>query len=227
MEIYFEAGRLVVVATRDADTYSVDAPQVLPAKVSPATLEAALDEQRTTSVPFFLTLGSRGLLSKAAAVDLVHRFGQRYFAQLWERRSPSVRCKFVRLDALPGFALRLEPRRESVEEWLLATLRRLSSDDIAATARHEGFVGTPVFTRQGLSLLNYLELTPPEKEFARRVGGRLDLPKIALSMGITAETGYLLLYRFRALDVMEYRPAPVAFVVTPRTSVRRVLPLKR
>ncbi len=167
------------------------------------------------------------MLSKAAAVDLLHQFGQRLFAQIWELRAPPPRREFVRLDALPGFALRLEPRREPTDERLLAVLRGLTFEDIAATARHKGLVGTPVFTRQGQSLLNFLELTPTKKEFARRVGARLNLPMIAKGMGIAAEAAYLLLYRFRALDIMEYRPAPVAFVVTPRTSVRRVLPLKR
>ena len=46
-------------------------------------------------------------------------------------------------------------------------------------------------------------------------------------LGLTAETAYLLLYRFRCLEAMDYRPAPAAFVVTPRAGKRRVLPLKR
>ncbi len=227
MDVYFEAGHLVVVTTKDAGVYSRDAAGVLPAKVSPATLEAAVDEQRLSSVPFFLTLGARGLLSKAAAVDLVHRFGQRLFAQTWELRSSHLHCEFTHLDALPGFALRLETRRESIDEWLLSTLRCLQPDDVVATAKHEGFVGTPVFSRHGPSLLNFLNLTAEEKEMVRRVSGRLDLPSIAKGMGITAEAAFLLLYRFRALEIMEYRPAPAAFMVTPRTNVRRVLPLRR
>ena len=76
-------------------------------------------------------------------------------------------------------------------------------------------------------MLGALSLTDRERDFSRRVNGKLDLPGIAKEMGCTGESAYLVLYRFRALEIMDYRPAPVAFVVTPRTSVRRVLPLRR
>ena len=226
LDVYFDAGSVVVVTTEDVAAYTSGASEVLPAKVSPATLEAAADEQRRGGVPFLLTLGARGLLSKAAAVNLLHHFGQRFFARVWQLRAASIRSVFTRMEALPGFTLRLEPRRESVDEWLLGTLRCLSPEDVAAKARHEGFVGTPFFLRQGPAVLAAVSLTDREREFAKRVNGRLDLPGIAAAMGCTAETAYLVLHRFRALEMMDYRPAPVAFVVTPRTSVRRVLPLR-
>ena len=227
LDIYFDMGHVVVVTTGDVATYTSGAADVLPAKVSPATLEAAAEEQRGSGVPFLLTLGARGLLSKAAAVDLLHQFGQRFFARVWQLRAASLCCVFTRLAALPGFTLRLEPRRESVESWLLGTLRCVVPEDIAAKARHEGFVGTPFFLRGGESMFGSLSLTDREREFSRRVNGKLDLPGIAKEMGCTGESAYLVLYRFRALEIMDYRPAPVAFVVTPRTSVRRVLPLRR
>ena len=227
LDVYFDAGHVVVVATGDAAAYTCGAAEVLPAKVSPATLEAAAEEQRSSGVPFLLTLGARGLLSKAAAVDLIHQFGQRYFARVWQMRAASIQCVFTRLDALPGFTLRLEPRSESVESWLLGTLRCVVPEDIAAKARHEGFVGTPLFLRGGEALLGSLSLTDREREFSRRVNGKLDLPGIAKGMNCTGESAYLVLHRFRALEIMDYRPAPAAFVVTPRTSVRRVLPLHR
>ena len=227
LNVYFDGGSVVVVTTEQVAEYTSGAANVLPAKVSPATLEAAADEQRRSGVPFLLTLGARGVLSKAAAVDLLHRFGQRFFARVWQVREASVRCKFTALDALPGFALRLEPRRESVDAWLLGTLRCITTEDVAAAARHDGLVGTPSYLRFGQTMLSALPLTDRESEFSRRVDGKLDLPGIAKAMGCTAENAYLLLHRFRALGIMDYRPAPRAFVVTPRTSVRRVLPLRR
>jgi hypothetical protein len=225
--VYFDEGAILAVTTGDAATYSSGALAVLPPRVSPATLEAAAEEQARTGVPFILTLGARGLLSKAAAVDLLHRFGQRYFSRVWPLRGGPLRWTFTRMDALPGFALRLEPRPESVDDWLLGTLRCLTPDDISATAKHDGFVGTPGFACQGGEALARLWLTDREKEFSKRVNGRQDLPAIAKAMGCTTDSAYLLLYRFRALELMEYRPAPAAFVVTPRTSVRRVLPLRK
>ena len=227
LHVYFDGGSVVVVTTEQVAEYTSGAAGVLPAKVSPATLEAAADEQRRSGVPFLLTLGARGLLSKAAAVDLLHQFGQRFFARVWQMPGAAVRGEFTALDALPGFALRLEPRRESVDAWLLGTLRCVTPEDVAAPAKHDGLVGTPSYLRFGQATLSPLPLTDREREFSRRVDGKLDLPGIAKAMGCTAESAYLLLHRFRALGIMDYLPAPRAFVVTPRTSVRRVLPLRR
>ena len=72
-----------------------------------------------------------------------------------------------------------------------------------------------------------LDLCEQEQEFGRQVEGRRDLPAIAKALGVTVEHAFLLLFRFRSLEIMEYRPTASAFVVTPRTSVRRVLPLQR
>ena len=226
-ELYIENGQLVVVATQDAKRYSEDADGVVPAKVSPGTLEAAVEEQTRTGVPFLLTLGSRGLLSKTTAVTLLHRFGQQHFARLWTASTASLSFGFTAMDALPGFALRLEPRRESVNEWLLGTLRHLQANDVLALARHEGFTGSVVLRKHGAASLRSLDLCEQEQEFGRQVEGHRDLPTIARALAVTTEHAFLLLFRFRCLEIMEYRPTASAFVVTPRTNVRRVLPLGR
>ncbi len=226
-ELYVENGQIVVVATLEAARYSQDVDGVVPPKVSPAILESAVAEQAQTGVPFILTLGSRGLLSKTTAVTLLHRFGQQHFSRLWTVRPELLTFEFVALDALPGFALRLEPRRESLDEWLLGALRYLQAKDIAVFARHEGFAGTATFRKNGVESMRALGLCEQELEFGQQVEGRRDLATIAKAMGITAEHAFLLLFRFRCLEIMEYRPTASAFVVTPRTSVRRVLPLQR
>lgn len=228
MEVYLEGGQIVVVATRDADRYSEEAESVVPPKVSPATLEDAVAEQVETGTPFFLALGSCGLLSKSAAVALLHRFGQRYFARCWARPADALSFEYEALNALPGFALRLEPRSGPLDAWLLDAARHLGPDDLAGAARHEGFGGVPRPHHRGAaSAAEALPLDEQEREFLRLVDGRRSLTAIAASLAVPAEHAYLLLYRFRCLGVMDYRPAGSAFVVTPRTSVRRVLPLGR
>ena len=226
-EVYFENGHIVVVATQDSERYSEDADGVVPPKVSPATLDEVLSEQSQTGVPFFLALGARGLLSKTTAIGLMHRFGERQFARFWAAPLESLKFDFVSMDALPGFALRLEPRRESVDEWLLGASRHLRPTDIAAGLRREGFAGPPSFTDGGAAMVSTLRVDDQEREFCRRIGARRDLAAVAKDLGITAEHAYLLLFRFRCLGSMEYRPTSSAFVVTPRTNVRRVLPLQR
>ena len=224
-EVYLDGGRIVVVATRDAARYGEDADGVVPPKVSSATLEDAIASQTESGTPFFLSLGSCGLLSKSAALTLLHRFGQRHFARLWAKPTGTLTFEYETLDALPGFALRLEPRPEPVEAWLFEASRYLQSADIAALMRHEGLGGVPRL--HGASILEALPLDDQEREFIRWMDGRRNLATVAAGVTITPEHAFLLLYRFRCLGLMDYRPAGSAFVVTPRTSVRRVLPLQR
>lgn len=226
-DLYLENGQIVVVSTQDAGRYGVDADEVVPPKVSPAILEEAVAEQARTGVPFLLTLGSRGLLSKATALALLHRFGQQHFARLWTTPQTALVYEFDALDAMPGFALRLEPRRESVDEWLLGTLRHVQPPDLTVFARREGYTGTAVLSKKGADASRSLGLCEQEREFVRHVQVRGDLPSIARALGVTVEHVYYLLFRLRCLEIMEYRPSASAFVVTPRTNVRRVLPLQR
>lgn len=226
-EIYLENGQIVVVATRDAHRYSEDAEEVVPAKVSLATLEDAVVEQVRSGTPFLLALGSSGLLSKSAAVALLHRFGQRHFARLWTEPPETLMFAYEALDALPGFALRLEPRSEPLDAWLLAASRHLQLEDLAATVRHEGLGGVPRPHGGDLSAEASLSLDEQEQEFVRLADGRRGLAAVAAQLQATVEQAFVLLYRFRCLGRMDYRAAGSAFVVTPRTSVRRVLPLQR
>ena len=226
-DVIFDRGCIVVVSTRDGEAYGARATEVMPAKVSPATLEEALKDQRETGTPFLLTLGTRGLLSKAAAVGLLRHFGSRHFARLWLQRHGPIKYEFCSLDALPGFALRLEPSRVSLDEWLLETTRHLRVDDVMASMRHEGTLGSPTYLSEDEENLEKLKLMDEEQKFLSLVDNRKGLPQIAESLSMTQEAAYLILYRFRCLEVLRYRPAPAAFVMTPRTNLRRVLPIKR
>ena len=226
-EVLLDHGSFVVVTTRDGQAYSDDAADWLPAKVSPATLQEAAVEQSRTGVPFLLTLGARGLVSKGAAFDLLRRCGQRHFARLWTVPARCLDIDFEPLEALPGYTLRLEPSRETADEWLLGTLRFVTAGGIAQEVRHQGLVGTPVFHPRGESVLKGLTLDEAEQAFLRCVNGRNDLPTIARNLKQTPADAFLMLHRFRCLEVLEYRPAPVSFVMTPRTTKRRVVPIQR
>ena len=101
-------------------------------------------------------------------------------------------------------------------------------DDLAAAARHEGYGGVPRPHHRGaITAAEALPLDKQERDLLRLVDGRRSLNAIAANLAVSVEHAYLLLYRLRCLGIMDYRPAGSAFVVTPRTSVRRVLPLGR
>ena len=63
-EIVFDQGSVLAVSTRDAGTFAAWATDALPPKVSQATLDEAVAEQRKSGTPFLLTLGTGGLLPK-------------------------------------------------------------------------------------------------------------------------------------------------------------------
>ena len=125
--------------------------------------------------------------------------------------------------------MRLPTRLESVDEWLLGTLRQLWPEDLADLARHEGMVGTPQPRENADAILQPLAstLTTKERNFRKAADGRHSLPTLGKQLGLPPEIIFALLHRFRCLEAMDYHPAPAAFVVTPRTRLRRVLPLKR
>ena len=226
-DMIFDGGRLLVLSTKDADIYATCAAEILPEKVSQATLDEAVEQQRVNGTPFLLTLGTSGLLPKSAAISLLDRFGQRHFARLWSQRDRPMHYEFSLLDALPSYALRLGPAWDSADEWLLKAARQLRLDDVAASLRHEGSVGTPFHHIDSESILKKLSLNDEEQKLLELVAARHALPKIAEAMQINPEAAYLMLCRFRCLDVLNYRPAPAAFVMTPRTHSHRILPLNR
>jgi CheY-like chemotaxis protein len=225
-ELYLDAGQVVVVATRDAAAYAQGAGEVLPAKVLASSIENAVAEQTKSGVPFFLNLGARGLLPKAAAVSLMRDFGWRHVARLCAGCEP-LDFSYEPIEALPGFALQLDGHAQPVDEWILEMLRQVQPADLAVAMKQESLLGTPAFRVGGEAILEALQLTPAETDFAARVNARNDLVAIARLTGVSKETAFLLMHRFRCLDVIQYQVGPRTFVVTPRTNVRRILPLKR
>jgi CheY-like chemotaxis protein len=225
-ELYLESGRVIVVGARDAADYAQGAREVLPAKVLASSIEQAVAEQTKSGVPFFLNLGARGLLPKAAAVSLMRDFGWRHVARLCASCEP-LAFDYEPLEALPGFALQLDGHALPLDEWILEMLRQLQPADLSAAIQQETLLGVPAFRVGGEAILEALTLTPAESDFAARVNARNDLPAIARLTGVNKETAFLLMHRLRCLDVIQYQVGPRTFVVTPRTNVRRILPLKR
>lgn len=221
-EVYLRGGRVVLVSTHDPDLYEPNPPP-------PADAANALQrEQRATGCPPFLALLATGQVSEPEALLTTADHGQRLFARLWTR--PRVDFEFERLPALPEFVRRLPEQlpatpspapapdlagldaatRETVrlDDWLLGTLRRLRPDDLPALADNTGrFDGVPAYTREGYAAIRRLQLTDLEAAFARQVNGRADLRALAGRLGLGEPAVFLLLFRFRSVELMDLWPA--------------------
>lgn len=228
-EVYLRAGRVVLVTTRDPEGYHAPGVTTPPFPDDDAAAEVLRREQRATGCPPFLALLATGKLPETDALLATADHGQRLFARLWTR--PRLDFEFERLTELPDFVRRLpeqppnapapapapdlegldEDTREAVrlDDWLLGTLRRLRPEDLPELGAdgHERFDGVPAYTREGYAAIRRLQLTDLEAAFARQVNGRADLRALAGRLGLGNPAAFLLLFRFRAVELMDLWPA--------------------
>ena len=114
-------GRVVLVTTRDPDLYCEEAPVTI-LNVERERMEAARSRQAGDGCPLFVTLAKENLVLHEPALQLVQRYGEKLFSQLWTDR---VRFVFVRHE-LPGYAAELPSAEDEMDQWALSTLRLLA-----------------------------------------------------------------------------------------------------
>lgn len=205
-EVFIRRGGIALVTTRESSAYAEGA--TLPVPIESALVTEAVRGQADSGCPFPLLLHLRGSLPEAAARELTHDLGQRFFARLWTL--PRLTLEFEAFDELPEFVpgtlSNSPPSAFEADDWLLDTLRRVRAEELPGLDV-ERFDGTPAYTREGYESVPRLRLTEAETEFAAQVDGRKDLGDIARALGLAPASAFLLLYRFRAIEAMDYWPA--------------------
>lgn len=207
IELLAQDGQIMLATARDPDFYCPDAPITL-VNVDPARVAAARDVQSQTGCPLFLTLARENLILRDPAIQLVHHYGQKLFAQLWT--APRVRFVFEQSGQLPDYAFEVTPEPE-IDHWELESLRFIQFQDLGEKANYDPMC-IPAYTRDGFERAQNLKLTVAEAQFASQFNGVRSIAQIAKNLRLDLKFARLTLFRFLALEVVECWPP----VTTPR-----------
>lgn len=198
-------GMIILTASRDSMQHRERAGDLL-RSLPPVVVETVLQGQTDSGCPFPLLLALRDAIPQADAIAWTDRLGMEIFAQHW--LGEKLTFEFEKLPVFPDWLVRYDAEPFEVAEWISGTLRCLGPTNVTVPA-DEKFDGYPAYTRGGYELVQHLNLTDLESAFAACVNGTLTLREIGERLNLPDRTVYVLLFRFRALEAMEYWPASV------------------
>ena len=217
IDLYAREGKVVLVTTRDAETYCSEAPVTL-VNIDPDQVAAARETQSQTGCPLFITLLREDLILRDPALQLVQHYGQKLFARHWS--APRVRFAFEQTSKLPDFTNDI-PAEEDVEHWMLSTLRFVQAEDVTDKADYDP-AWIPAYTRDGFERIQKLRLTVAEAQFASQFNGSRSIAQIARNLRLDLKFARLTLFRFVELEIVECWP-PGASESAERGSVLKRL----
>ena len=201
IDLYAREGKVVLVTTRDAETYCSEAPVTL-VNIDPDRVAAARETQSQTGCPLFITLLREDLILRDPALQLVQHYGQKLFARHWS--APRVRFAFEQTSELPDFTNDI-PAEEDVEHWMLSTLRFVQAQDVTDKADYDP-AWIPAYTRDGFERIQKLRLTVAEAQFASQFNGSRSIAQIARNLRLDLKFARLTLFRFLELEIVECWP---------------------
>ena len=217
IDLYAREGKVVLVTTRDAETYCSEAPVTL-VNIDPDRVAAARETQSQTGCPLFITLLREDLILRDPALQLVQHYGQKLFARHWS--APRVRFAFEQTSELPDFTNDI-PAEEDIEHWMLSTLRFVQAQDITDKVNYDP-AWIPAYTRDGFERIQKLRSTVAEAQFASQFNGSRSIAQIARNLRLDLKFARLTLFRFVELEIVECWP-PGASESAERGSVLKRL----
>ena len=200
-DLYAREGKVVLVTTRDAETYCSEAPVTL-VNIDADRVAAARETQAQTGCPLFMTLLREDLILRDPALQLIQHYGQRLFARDWS--TARVRFAFEQTSGLPDFTNDI-PAEEDIEHWMLSTLRFVQAQDIADKASYDP-EWIPAYTRDGFERVQKLRLTVAEAQFASQFNGSRSIAQIARNLRLDLKFARSTLFRFVELEIVECWP---------------------
>jgi CheY-like chemotaxis protein len=200
VEVYITDGKFMFGTTRNFALYCRDSQTILPQTNLGMIIEAQIT-QHATACPIFLFLSMRGGFAHEDVVQIVRDHGQRLFANLWT--AGRVSFEFEELGQFPDYAKNFPPSNEDPDNWALASLRHVKFEALAAHQRPDPN-GSPAYTRKGYELVQRLRLNDMEARFATAVNGAESLQSIAKKLNITLNDALLIVFRFQALEIIDY-----------------------
>ncbi|HEY1893500.1 MAG TPA: response regulator [Chthoniobacterales bacterium] len=217
IDFYAREGKVVLVTTRDAETYCSEAPVTL-VNIDPDRVAAARETQSQTGCPLFITLLREDLILRDPALQLVQHYGQKLFARHWS--APRVRFVFEQTSELPDFTNDI-PAEEDVEHWMLSTLRFVQAQDITDKADYDP-AWIPAYTRDGFERIQKLRLTVAEAQFASQFDGSRSIAQIARNLRLDLKFARLTLFRFVELEIVECWPPGASESAERRSVLKRL-----
>lgn len=202
---YTRDGMILLTASRDSMQHRERAADLL-RSLPPVVVETVLQGQTDSGCPFPLLLALRDAIPQADAIAWTDRLGMEIFSQHW--LGEKLTFEFEKLPVFPDWLVRYDADPFEVPEWISGTLRCLGPTNVPIPAG-ESFDGYPAYTRGGYEMVQHLNLTDLESAFAASVNGTLTLREIGERLNLPDRTVYVLLFRFRALEAMDYWPASV------------------
>ena len=200
IELYVNKGRFLFATTRNAALYCRESPAILGNTPLGAINDGQVN-QAATGCPLFLTLSVRGGFPHEDVVQIVRDHGQRLFANLWT--AGRVHFEFEQLDAFPDWVKSFPPAAEDPDNWVLGSLRHVRFESLMASQRPDPN-GSPAYNRKGYDLIQKLKLNDVEGRFASAVNGAESLQVIAKKIGTPLNDALLIVFRFAALEIIDY-----------------------
>lgn len=200
IELFVAKGRFLFATTRNFSLYCRESPVILSA-TNLSTIIEAQNTQQATGCPLFLFLSMRGGFPHDDVAQITRDHGQRVFANLWT--AGRVSFEFEELAQFPDYAKNFPAGPEDPDNWVLASLRHVRFENLMGGQRPDPN-GSPAYTRKGYELIQKLKLNDVEARFATAINGAESLQSIAKKLGIPLNDALLIVFRFLALDIIDY-----------------------
>lgn len=200
IEVFISKGRFMFATTRNFQLYCRESPVILSATNLGLIIEGQI-AQAATGCPIFLFLSVRNGFPHDDVVQIVRDHGQRVFSNLWT--AGRVTFEFEELTDFPEYVKNFPPGNEDPDNWILGSLRHVKYDSLMSGQRPDPN-GSPAYTRKGYELIQKLKLNDVEARFATAINGAESLQSIAKKIGIPLNDALLIVFRFAALDIIDY-----------------------
>lgn len=200
IEVFISKGRFLFATSRNFQLYCRESPVILSATNLGLIIEGQI-AQAASGCPIFLFLSVRNGFPHDDVVQIVRDHGQRVFSNLWT--AGRVTFEFEELTEFPEYVKNFPPGNEDPDNWILGSLRHVKYDNLMGGQRPDPN-GSPAYTRKGYELIQKLKLNDVEARFATAINGAESLQSIAKKIGIPLNDALLIVFRFAALDIIDY-----------------------
>ncbi len=200
IDLWMNAGRFVFATTRNFQLYCGGSPVILSATNLGLIVESQINQQ-ITGCPIFLFLSVRNGFPHDDVVQITRDHGQRLFSQLYT--AGRITFEFEETENFPEYVANFPASGDDADNWILGALRHVKFDQIAPNQRPDPN-GSPAYTRRGYDLIQKLKLNDVEARFASAINGSESLQAIAQKVGIPLGDALLVVFRFQALEIVDF-----------------------